>query len=534
MPVLSTSTAKRGRGVVFVLATAAAIVLIFFAGSARAGCAGVGESGKDYGCGDVVTESCTFNEDLSCPPGHGLIIGADGITIDGAGYKITGSETADACEWVTGETPEKGYCGILNKGYDNVMIKNLEIENFCTGIAFQGSGQNPVVNCTITNCEIHDNGNATCSSDTSIHGIHLCYVSECTISNSRIHHNTGAGDSCEAGGNGIFLYAGSEAFTNNTITKNEIYDNRKSGFFTKMKLHHARITDNHVYGNGQGGIVLRCRMSNYNLIEGNNASCNYGDGIFIGGENNTIRNNVVRNNIAGFKIGPRDVIGDGDGINMGRSQESNNNSLIANEVCDNEGVDIEVVEGCIGNHGRDNTCDTTTNYNDEGTEGCSNACPEEINAEELAKELTEQGWVMYGTDRCPFCIKQKAEFGDAFKYINYINCGLEENRQACEDFVRTCKEAGIKEEDIGIPAWISPNGTPYIGYHDLVKLSNLASEYRAAQPAPAPTATPTATATSSPISTPTPGFESVLAVIAVIIVTLSFFSKRELRTKRRK
>ena len=47
MPVLSTSTAKRGRGVVFVLA--AAIVLIFFAGSAHAGCAGAGESGKNYG-----------------------------------------------------------------------------------------------------------------------------------------------------------------------------------------------------------------------------------------------------------------------------------------------------------------------------------------------------------------------------------------------------------------------------------------------------------------------------------------------------
>jgi len=53
-------------------------------------------------------------------------------------FKLKGSETAYACEWVTGETPDNGYCGILNKGYDNVVIKNLEIENFCTGIAFQG------------------------------------------------------------------------------------------------------------------------------------------------------------------------------------------------------------------------------------------------------------------------------------------------------------------------------------------------------------------------------------------------------------
>ena len=515
----------------FELVLVAAVFLIFFVGSANAGC--VGESGTDFGCGDTVTESCTFDEDLSCPAGQGLIIGADGITIDGqtlekfdqqtfkkssikndvqaSQFKITGSETADACEWVGESGPEKGYCGILNRGYDGVVIKNLEIENFCTGIGFQGSGQNPVVNNTVDNCEIHHNGNATCSTDTSTHGIHACFVSDTTISNNRIHHNTGAGDSCKAGGNGIFLYAGSESYTNNVITKNEIYENRKGGSLTKMKLHHARITDNHVYGNGQGGIILRCKMSNYNLIEDNNASCNYGDGIFVGGQNNTIRNNVVRNNIAGFKISPRDVIGDGDGIDMGRSRESENNELISNEVCGNEGADIEVAEGCLGNHGRDNACNTTSNYNDEGTAGCSNACPEEINAEELAKELVEQGWVMHGTEWCPACQMQKKEFGDSFNYINYVNC--DENKQACSN-------ANITS----IPCWISPDGTRY-GYKNLAQLAELATAYRAA-------AEPTATA--MPISTPTPGFESVLAVIAIVLVTLFLFYKKKTCAKRKK
>jgi len=486
---------------------------IFLLGNASAKECGTGIA--DCECGDKVVADWIFTEDLSCPPGHGLIIGADGITIDGAGHKMMGSETADACEWVGETNPEEGYCGILNKGYDNVVIKNLEIENFCTGIALQGSGQNPVVNNTITNCEIHDNGNATCSSDTSIHGIHLCFVSDSTISNNRIHHNTGTGDSCKAGGNGIFLYAGSASYKNNIIANNEIYDNRKSGFFTKMKLHHARITDNHVYGNGQGGIVLRCKMSNYNLIEGNNASCNYGDGIFIGGQNNTIRNNVVRNNIAGFKISPRDVVGDGDGIDIGRTRESENNELISNEACGNEGMDIEVAEGCSGNHGRENTCDTTKNYNDEGATGCTYACPEEINAEELAKELTEQGWVMYGAEWCGFCRKQKAEFGDAFKYINYVDCGSPQNPNP------ECINAGIGP----IPCWVSPNGTHYTGYHTLAQLSELASAYRAAHLTPTPT----------PISTPTPGFKSVLALIAMIIVTLScFFTKRKPELKGKK
>ena len=349
------------------------ILMIVAAGTACAKDCGNGIAPCE--CGDVIVSDWTFDRDMTCPTGaHGLTIGADGITIDGAGFKITGSENADVCEWIGEADPEAGYCGILNRGYDNVVITNLEIVNFCTGIGFQGDGKNPVISSVIEDCEIHDNGDAAGSTGTSIHGIHLCYVSKCTIENNRIYNNTGTGEGCGDGGNGIFLYAGSESFTDNVITENEIYNNRKGGFFTKKGLHYAEITGNHIYGNGQGGIILRCVRSNYNLIEGNNASSNYGDGIFIGGENNTIRNNVVCNNTAGFGISLRDSLGDGDGISMGRNFESNNNSLYSNTVCGNEGVDIEVVDKCLGNHGRENTCGETKNYNDEGAAGCSHGC----------------------------------------------------------------------------------------------------------------------------------------------------------------
>lgn len=342
-------------------------------------------SAKDCGngiapceCGDTVVSDWTFTGDMTCPAAvagvHGLTIGADGIIIDGAGFRMTGSETADVCDWVGETNPGTGYCGIFNMGHDNVVVKNLEIENFCTGIGLQGSGKNPVVGNIIETCEIHDNGDADCSTDTSTHGIHACYISASTIENSRIYGNTGTGAGCGDGGNGIFLYAGSKDFTNNIITKNEIYNNRKAGFLTKKSLHYAEITENHVYGNGQGGIVLRCRSSNYNLIERNNASVNFGDGIFIGSENNTVRNNVVTNNMAGFRIKSGDTIGDGDGIDMGRNRESNNNELVSNTVCGNEGMDIDVTSDCSGNHGTDNTCDTTNDYNDAGSTGCSHGC----------------------------------------------------------------------------------------------------------------------------------------------------------------
>jgi len=354
-------------------------LLILTAGSASAKDCGTGIA--ECECGDTVIADWTFTDDLVCPTGeHGLIIGVDGITIDGAGYKLSGSETAEICDWIGETNPGAGYCGIFNLYNDSIIIKNLEIENFCTGIGFQGSGANPVDGIIIDNCEIHDNGNATCSTDTSIHGIHICYITSSTISNNLIYNNTGTGAGCGDGGNGIFLYSGSKEFADNHITDNKIFNNRKGGFFTKKGLQNAVISGNHVYGNGQGGIVLRCRTSSYNTIKNNNASYNYGDGIFIGGENNTLTENIVKHNTAGLKLKSIDIVGDGDGIDMGRNYESNSNELIINEICGNEGTDIEVADGCSGNHGSDNICDTVKNYNDNDVTGCKHNCEGEVAA----------------------------------------------------------------------------------------------------------------------------------------------------------
>ena len=40
----------------------------------------------------------------------------------------------------------------------------------------------------------------------------------------------------------------------------------------------------------------------------------------------------------------------------------------------------------------------------------------------LAMFMGQHGAVMYGSYRCPHCNQQKQMFGDAFKYINYVEC----------------------------------------------------------------------------------------------------------------
>ena len=325
----------------------------------------VASDGTVFRCGDTVTASCTFNGNMNCSTRYGLIIGADNITIDGAGYAL---ERADP-----GECTLCSSAGILNKGYDDVAITNLEIKHFCNGIYLNRNieGENVVYRNIIENCNIHHNGNATFPSAT--HGITMKYVFNSTIQNNRIHHTIAhiePNPGCEDGGNGIFLYKSDY----NLIIQNKFYNNTKGGLLMKARPRYNNISHNELWGNGQGGIILRCKLTDNNLVEHNNISNNYGTGIFIGGNNNTIRSNIVCNNKNGGPYHADCIGGYGFGVNIGRNDGSCYNELYENAICGNDFKDIYVVSGVTGNIGDENACDTTRNYNDNGTTNCTYSC----------------------------------------------------------------------------------------------------------------------------------------------------------------
>ena len=388
----------------------AGIVLLAAAGSASAACPAPGDT--------VITASCALDRNWTVPAGQaGYIIGADGVTIDGMGlYKITGDVTNDNCKWADETTPCT-VSGIYNAGYDNVVIKDLEIEGFCTGVALAGSGGNKVRNITVDNCKIHDNGFNTTSggSGMTTQGIHACHIDgsvnvpALTIVNNEIYNTEGTGCGCGDGGNGIFIYGGSgeqDEYCN--ISYNELYHNAKSGFWTKMMLSRCNITHNHAWENGggagigdniQGGIVLRCKKSNYNFVAYNNVSnnggaTNYGYGIYVGGCNNTIWDNTANNNTA-------------SGICMGRSDGSDYNNVSNNTACGNKGcccfgrADIgtcggEGVDGCCFNYGDDNTCDICFNCDGCNDIICPYHCPETPEVD-LVVTYKDETWDVEGS-----------------------------------------------------------------------------------------------------------------------------------------
>ena len=81
--------------------------------------------------------------------------------------------------------------------------------------------------------------------------------------------------------------------------------------------------------------------------------------------------------------------------------------------------------------------------------------------ESLAKCLTAKWAKMYGTETCPYCMKQKDLFGEDFKYVNYINC-MEQPA--------VCGEANIQ----WVPAWGFKDGSQKAGLQSLKDLAAFA------------------------------------------------------------
>jgi len=350
-------------------------------------------------CGDTIDASGAYilTCNMSCPGTHGLIIDTADVTLDG--YDADN----DTYHWIDGVNNDNcmvatGFpfirCGIYTQEDDDVTIRNLEVKRFCVGILLRGHSED----CTVENCIVHSNGNPTFEPAVwlaSTQGIVLHHqVNNGTITKNEIYDNIGKVGSppCESGAAGVYL---KDVCCDNSITCNNIHDNNAAGILTKATCLRDYVAYNNIYRNGEqgfegsaGGIILRCKQSSYWLIEKNNVTDNYGPGIFIGGGWNTLRYNTVKNN-------HNRTTGDipvGHGITIRRQDDwpdgGRNNTVEANAVCDNDGIDIHVFTAGYFNTGDENTCDSCNNYNDEGEPCCTNSCQAPLTFE---KELVT-GW----------------------------------------------------------------------------------------------------------------------------------------------
>jgi len=82
-------------------------------------------------CGETITTDTTLHTDLLNCKNKGIVIGADGITLDLNGNLIDGDATqAAGCE------PQSEVCdvGVFNKGHDGVTIRGGSVRQFNAGV----------------------------------------------------------------------------------------------------------------------------------------------------------------------------------------------------------------------------------------------------------------------------------------------------------------------------------------------------------------------------------------------------------------
>ena len=368
----------------------AGIVLLVAAGSASAdteiNVASFG--GGDYNA-NIANERYYLTADLTADADKsGIIIGADSVTIDGQGHYISGG-TPGSCPGIAMLPGAKGgswarpgiYVGDLLSHWELATIKNIEVKNFCTGILFYGDAAKNERHI-VENCVVHDNGNSNVEvSDANFQGLALYKrVCNCTINNNTVYNNCGKlKPDCDDNGAGISIKVSSN---DNDITNNTCYNNTLAGIYSKAGGGNCynRIFNNTVYENGAtgttatytGGIRFQCKSTDWNTFENNTVWDNLGPGIFIGGHHCTLRNNTVTDNKNAYSGNP------GYGLWNDRWDGGSGgvcyNELYDNTFCNNEGDDIRA--DAVGQllTGDDNTCGTTSNYNDSGTTGCTYSC----------------------------------------------------------------------------------------------------------------------------------------------------------------
>ena len=274
-------------------------------------------------CGQMVTTKVTLTGDLPCM-GTGLIVGAAGVTIDLAGFTITGDG-------------DMGDIGIDNSaGFEKLTVKDGTIEEFGVGIMIGNTAvKNTIDGVTVFGCSL---------------GVDLNDSDGGKVKDSIFNGNSGGG---------LILREGA---TDNTIEKSTSVGNAVAGFEVRGSGNTIKKTD--ITTNTTGVLLI----GDGNEVSSCGIYRNGGRGVDVTGSNNEVKKNtVIGNGLEGIDVHT------GQGNAIERNTASGNGQLgifvranadgtvvSKNEVAGNENQGIAVsadsdnvlVDGntAIGNH----------------------------------------------------------------------------------------------------------------------------------------------------------------------------------------
>jgi hypothetical protein len=277
---------------------------------------------QSFDCGETVTSSVRLTDDYVCLDGPGLVVGAPGIEIDLAGYRMIGGS----------EFPRIDNGG----GFDDVTVRNGGLSNSGDAVYLQGASRNRVLDVTT------HAGNGVV-----IRGGDANEVRRSELRGSRGVVATGATGLVVAGNElntlfeGIVIVDGDRA----RIVRNRV-ESATAPFQYARSIELTQSDDGRIAENvvsatwtfggiwvngGFGHQVVDNRVHNVRLVPIGDPASN-GDGIhvFQGAGTTVLRRNDVRWN-------------EGDGIDV----RAGGTRLEGNGAADNLGVGILAVDGVI-------------------------------------------------------------------------------------------------------------------------------------------------------------------------------------------
>jgi large repetitive protein len=259
-------------------------------------------------CGDVIVQDTTLDSDLIDCPNHGIVIGADNITLDLNGHTIDGR--VESLKQETSFDPEID--GVNNRdSHDGITLKNGSIKQFFFGVKLAGSG------LATEDIVLHS---LTISSVTALNGfpVERFVLDDLAITSGSFSMHVG----------------GSHAAS---ITRVVATSPHPIGALAILAAFNAGVVERNSFTNG--GIFF---TGSENVLRDNSASSSSDAGIVVHGERNLVENNLLVGHTAGIGvvgssnvITKNDVVGAlRDGIRVGDefSMLSPNNVITRNRV----------------------------------------------------------------------------------------------------------------------------------------------------------------------------------------------------------
>jgi parallel beta-helix repeat protein len=260
-------------------------------------------------CGDTITADTTLDSDLVNCPNHGIVIGADDVTLDLNGHLVDGDGAPAA-----GCDPQKEPCdfGLFNDGHSRVTVMHGSVREFAAGVLLG----------TMTGRARRNRVQDIASSRNEFLGL------------------------------GIFSQVGS-------VVRNSSGNRSLNDEGVGLALGDARrvrILNNSFRHNPHNGI--NTQQASRNLIRGNVFSRNGDEGILVeGGPRFRITRNRFERNGGGITLGPSNrsvvarnrIVGGSDGI---RVEKGHDNLVAANLVLltRHVGITLGIHDPFIGGH----------------------------------------------------------------------------------------------------------------------------------------------------------------------------------------